>query len=660
MKRSMGKVRLGVLALLAGCGGAALIWAGVASWQQPGGEVEPSSDEPIVAAPVQPEAPREAPATEARKPLPTRQAAQRSLDFLTRETLAWQEQHKCFGCHVQGVTGEALAVGHANQYELPEGGLEGVFEGVLTLNGALRTEEGHSAQGAHLRLPSRGFGAAALARYDQLVSDRHSDDLLTVAQELLGHQKEGGEVSSNYLNGDVAQGTLQATYQAIGAWQQAYERSADPRWRAAVQKAEDYLRGQARGLLQQPVERMEVQGLNYTLLGLLAAGAGEREDDVAALEARLRQAQREDGGWGQQVAGDGESRPFHTGQTLYTLRRLGVSEQDAAVYRGIGYLVEKQLQSGGWSDGGAAKAEAMWAVLGLVATDVVSLDVEGITHGQHIEGVIDLEARAQSNHGGAVRTIKLAIDDQEVLARDGATLRHRWDTRSLPAGPHLVDLIATNEAGQSTRRRLTVYAGDHFLVGAGSRFQQGSTEITVRDIAPSDRAHQLELLVHPAPATADEPRPAAIYRAQRKGAQGAHTFRWSGQRSDGGEVKPGAEMIAVLRWVAPGGEVRHQVELPFVHDTLEAQRQRYGQLAGNIRMKEGEEAANAVVELVDEEGRVVDQVRSTNEGKWRFRNVKKRPGLKVRFRKEGYAPREEAAPAAAAEAGEEVKMDVQF
>lgn len=66
-------------------------------------------------------------------------------------------------------------------------------------------------------------------------------------------------------------------------------------------------------------------------------------------------------------------------------------------------------------------------------------------------------------------------------------------------------------------------------------------------------------------------------------------------------------------------------------------------------MKSGAGSANTLVELVDDEGRVVQSTRSTEQGNYRFKNVDKGQ-FKVRVRKDGFSEREmkvESTPAAA-------------
>jgi hypothetical protein len=81
-----------------------------------------------------------------------------------------------------------------------------------------------------------------------------------------------------------------------------------------------------------------------------------------------------------------EANAFATGQTVHALRSLGASDDDPAVARGTRWLVTHQAEDGGWSHGGSGKAEAMWAVFGLVSVDVMSLSLEGVRDGEHAGG----------------------------------------------------------------------------------------------------------------------------------------------------------------------------------------------------------------------------------------------------------------------------------
>ena len=122
-----------------------------------------------------------------------------------------------------------------------------------------------------------------------------------------------------------------------------------------------------RAMVRRTVERWrgkapDLQTLDYAIMGLLAAGVGVDEDVMVTLANDLRSLQRQDGGW--PLHRGGGSTPFATGQALYTLRLLGMTDKDPVIANGTRWLIKRQQRSGGWSAAGFGKAEAMWAVLG--------------------------------------------------------------------------------------------------------------------------------------------------------------------------------------------------------------------------------------------------------------------------------------------------------
>jgi squalene-hopene/tetraprenyl-beta-curcumene cyclase len=128
------------------------------------------------------------------------------------------------------------------------------------------------------------------------------------------------------------------------------------------------------------------------------------------------------------------------------------------------------------------------------------------------------------------------------------------------------------------------------------------------------------------------------------------TVSWNGQNQEGDAVENG-RYVAELAYLDADGEVRQTVELPFVHDTAEAQARQFGQVAGRVDFAD-EDMEGATVELVDGRGNVVQSTSSTRNGRYRFRNVD-RGDYRVRVRRRGVGVREaevSAAPAASAEA----------
>jgi squalene-hopene/tetraprenyl-beta-curcumene cyclase len=560
-----------------------------------------------------------------------RRGAQRGLEFVAREAIAWQGQHNCYGCHVQAVTFEALTVGREHRYDVSSEQFAEVMRGLTTINGGSRGRNGLSVGGdpRHLIETSQLFGGAAFARFDASLGAELRDDLLGVAQQLKAHQNDEGSVRTTDGRFPVVAGMMQATTQALQTWHQAYARSADEQWLEPVRRAEGWMQQQARRLSDE-ANATQVD-LNYAVLGLREAGAQPGEATLRALDARLRSRQGDDGGWSYRL---GEpSNAFATGQTLYALRTLGASDGDRSIERGMRWLLEHQGSDGGWSHNGSGKAEAMWAVFGLVSLDVLSVDVAGLRDGEHASGVVQVRGRASDNSGAAVDHVDVLVDDVPLARGCGATVEHDIDLTALGAGSHTLDLVATNTQGQSSRRRVEFYTGDHYLTHLGTRFDAGVTGFSWRNVAPAAMQGQVVLRVFAPGEGAAAPR-REVFRVAQPGAQGPMRSEWDGRTNDGQRVAAGRYEVEVV-YVGADGRPLHTVSTPFVHDTPEAQRAAYGELSGNLQGAAGANASNATVELVDERGRVVQTASTTEQGNWRFRNVDG-GNYRVRVRRAGY------------------------
>ncbi len=588
-----------------------------------------------------------------------RAAAQQGLDFLAEQTPAWTSQHACFGCHVHAVTLEAFTVGRSNHYAVAETPYATVLEGLLDLPGGARTEAGLSYHGNSLFQPSRASGGAALARYDELVGPEFGDELVRTAGQLLEHQREDGSIDLQYDHPPVFVGDLTGTALAIRTWVQAYARTADPAWQTAAQAAEGFLRAtQARwtgsGTFDDAAPPSRTQEINYAIIGLVAAGASQTEQTVASLQRLLLERQNSDGGWG-----DGDrsaSNALVTGQTVYALRTMGMTDLDQVVAGGMGWLMEHQLAGGGWSSAGSSKAEAMWGILGLVTLDVMTVDVAGIENGERVGDDAVVEVRATDNGGGVVVQTEILVDD--VLAYGGCkdNLSWHWNTRSLADGPHTVDVVATNASGEVSRRRFTVFSGDVFLTRIGTRYEDGATSVTLRNLGPSDPTSSVELEIFEVREEGDVPSAGTrLWSSRSEGVQGAMQFRWTGE-TDGDDGADSGRYVARLSYRPDDGSPVQVEETLFFHDTEANRMAAYGAVAGQLAGEGRGELTNATIELVDEVGNVVQSTITTSTGAYRFDNVDDRE-YRVRVRRQGFAPVEQPV---AASPGEVATEDLQM
>ena len=591
-----------------------------------------------------------------------RAAAQKGLNFLGEKAVAWQKQHNCFGCHVQAVTIEAFAIGKHHQYKVEDPTYKNILGGVTTIHGGASEPLGlRYAHGDTLAAPSKAFGGAALGRHDQLVDQQNREELLKTSEELLGFQQEDGSIQLGWVNQPVGAGAIQGAYQAIQTWQQAYARTADSRWLTAVQKSEAFLQRQIDTWYKTPPT--QTQDVNYAILGLLEAGVGTSEASILDLQKRLLAAQNKDGGWSFGLTAGSQSNPFATGQTLYTMRKLGMTDSDKAITAGTTWLIEKQQSNGGWSEAGFGKAEAMWGVLGLVSLDVLSLEVTGLKQGIHVEGDHMLGVEAWDNSGSKVVKIEFLVDDILTHASCGDNMTYTWPTKGLEEGKHVVDVRAINDRQEVSTRRFEVYAGNIFLTQLGSSFSDGGTMISLRNIAPDSKKNTVKLDIFSSKESKGRVVAAKKLRSMdSKGSEGAMTFFWDGKDAKGKDMKAGEKYVARLSFQDAKGKTLQTEELTFVHDTYEAQRAQYSEVAGQLSFGADKMSgvANTVVELVDEEGNVVEQTRSTASGNYRFRNVKKKKKYKVRVRKKGFKAQEKELAPAPAEAKDDIQADFEL
>jgi Carboxypeptidase regulatory-like domain/Bacterial Ig domain/Squalene-hopene cyclase N-terminal domain len=556
----------------------------------------------------------------------SREAAHKGLTFLAKASRAWTATNKCFGCHVQAVTLEALTVGKSRQYDVDPKDVEAMVQ-------ALKL--GVTAGG---RVTGVAFEGSAWARYDQWISERERGELLKYASELTTLQAADGSIPDDDARRPVTGGTLQTTFQAAQTWRQAFARTANDKWLPPLRRAEGFLSAQSKRFLSAG-KGADLQDMNFALLGLLASGVGRGEASAQQLAQQLLARQLPDGGWSLSV--DGRSDAFATGQTLYALKTMGYGDEERAIAQGLKYLVGAQSSSGAWStyrsgQGGAEKAETMWAVLALVTVDVASVAVRGVIDGQHVEPSMPLSVEAADNQSGGVARLVLKVDDVQVHEVCGATTAFTWDTRALPAGKHVLDVIAINGKGNSSRRRFEVYAGDVFVTQLGAQFDEAKQHsvVSVRNIAPAAQKGALGLEIWSVGDGADAVPKTKVFGAALPSQEGAQSFTWKGEGLDG-KVLPRGRYLAKVKFTDAAGAVRQRESTLFFHDSEAAQAEKFGEVEGAISLKAGGTSANTLIELVDERGAVVQQTRTTEQGNYRFKNVNGGK-YRVRARKDGY------------------------
>ncbi len=281
----------------------------------------------------------------------------------------------------------------------------------------------------------------------------------------------------------------------------------------------------------------------------------------------------------------------------------------------------------------------MWAVLGLVSVDVMTVSVAQLNDGEHVIDLQPLDVSASDNKGDGVQRVELFVDDVKVAEACGTKLEHTWDTRTLGNGKHIVAAVATSFKGLKSQRQLEVFSGSTYLTQVGTTFDGRKTQVTARDLSPEAKKHSVELNILKVDTKDGEPvKGAPVFGSTSAGAGGPVKLEWDGKAKDGKELPRGRYFAELVYRDEKGAEVQREQVL-FTHDTEEAEAQKYGQVFGKLDLAGGARGAaaaqNAEVELVDKAGNVVQRAVTTGEGNYRFKNVDTGK-YKVRVKKDGY------------------------
>ena len=267
-----------------------------------------------------------------------RAGAQRGLGFVAHEAEAWQEKNKCYGCHVQAVTLEALSIGAHNQYEIPRADMEAIVAGLTTINGGARGPNGLSVGGG--TEPDRDLqgvrrrGVRPVRRARGPGPARRPDERRRPAHQVPGRGRIAPHEQSPLPRGDRAR--CRPRPRPMQTWRQAFERIR----RRALARADAQGGGLPPGAGEEARRGRGGDHRRHELRGhrpLERGGAGERGHDGRDRRAPARAAAR-----GRRLRLHREGRAssaFATGQTLYALRLLGAGDEDTAVARGTGWLL---------------------------------------------------------------------------------------------------------------------------------------------------------------------------------------------------------------------------------------------------------------------------------------------------------------------------------
>lgn len=257
-----------------------------------------------------------------------RWAAMKGLAIVEKAARNYPKHRKCFSCHHQTLPMQAMVV--ARQHGL-------VADVELLQSQAKFT---HASFSKRLERMKRGGGfdpisvgyglwALDLAGFN---SDQTTDTMIT---RLLKSQRDEGSWGRGSLRPPIQQSEVTSAVLAV----HYMPKFVGPSQREAVREAAARTK---EWLLELEPETQEDRNSQLGGLGLLRASR-ERIDNA---KQAILDSQRKDGGWGQE--GEMASDAYATGQTLFTLRRVGLPIEDAVYQRGLRFLLETQQADGSW------------------------------------------------------------------------------------------------------------------------------------------------------------------------------------------------------------------------------------------------------------------------------------------------------------------------
>jgi len=289
-----------------------------------------------------------------------RHAAQAGLFYLQASALDFQREQNCIGCHVQSQALMGLTIAGQNDYIVSEAARRRLVDYV---------RRSQLDAGCFARSPERSANEAGdqsnttLCALGLTYAHRTPDDLASLrsgALWLTGQQQDDGSVLPSDEREPVTQGRIFQTSNCLDVWTEALKQGDDPKLRTAL----------ARGLaFIAQADTATTQDEVFKTLALLRHGDDAQKQVAGRICAQLLEQQKLDGGWPVDPGDpNGLSRPFSTGEALYTLRAAGTSVRLPAFQRGVRWLIAEQRPDGAWESPPCATqfASTMWPVIALV------------------------------------------------------------------------------------------------------------------------------------------------------------------------------------------------------------------------------------------------------------------------------------------------------
>lgn len=383
-----------------------------------------------------------------------RQAAQVGIEWLQSASSDWQEDHRCFGCHVQGQVLMGLSVARQNQYRVNPDAFQALFE----FTQKKQNEDGSYHSGNHVT--ATGFAGMGMAYAQEAQGSKKNNALLASSDWLVAHQKESGEFEIDHGEPPIDQGSVLTTANAVFALMEADRETGNDKYKKAAEKGLNWIAAAPLTTTQDKI---------FKILALSRYGSAPQQNLIGPLVEELKREQAPDGGWKEtkEMAG---SNAYATGQVLYAFKKSGVSINSPEFTRGVRFLLENQKVTGEWPAANTQThrpsefAPTMWAVIGLAGSfgEIMPEILEPKDRGS-VQGAVTLKAQVTNFTDSEIESVDFETDGKPLGRAQKSAPENLftlpWNTDGLPPGEHKIRVIAANGAGQKGESTITVFTG---------------------------------------------------------------------------------------------------------------------------------------------------------------------------------------------------------
>jgi len=384
-----------------------------------------------------------------------RQAAQVGIEWLQSAAMDWQQEHQCFGCHVQSQVLMGLTVAKKNDYSVNEDTYNDLYDFVKKM----QHEDGAYHDNFHKTATQ--FAAMGLSYVDDFKGTKDDKPMLKSADWLLTAQKEDGEMPIDHTEPPIDQGSIMTTANSVTAFDQAFKESGDKRFEQAKEKALSFLASAKEETTQDKV---------FKILTLSLYGRPDQKQGVGPIVEQLKREQRDDGGWAETKDMKG-SNGYATGQVLYAFKKAGISVNSPEFGKGVRFLLDHQKVTGDWpaentQTGRPSEfAPTMWAVIGLAGSfgEIIPefIDPKDKTS---VQGVVPLKVQVINFTESPIVSVAIDVDGAALpnVAADKTTenlFTASWNSQGVPAGEHKLHVVAVNKDGKKGESTISVFTG---------------------------------------------------------------------------------------------------------------------------------------------------------------------------------------------------------